>query len=389
MAKDSGWNDKLIHWYETVKRDLPWRHTQNPYHIWISEIMLQQTRVEAVIAYYNRFLQLFPTIETLAEAPQDTVLKAWEGLGYYSRARNIHKAAQVISTTLSGKFPAAYDELLKLPGIGEYTAGAIASIAYGLPVPAIDGNVKRVFSRFKGIRENVNQPSVLRAMRRQLTDAIPKNKASVFNQALMELGATICIPRTPRCANCPLRNDCDACAAGDAEQLPVMDRKKPPQEVAVAVCLLTFKGSILVFQRKERLLQGLYVFGLIENTDTSQEAQHIWAERGLQMRFMADMGDAKHIFTHRIWNMNVFHFELTQKPNNAFLQEYNAQLVELAQLESAAPSHRYESGESSSACNIESGNLMPYAPRYALRTFSSSKRSFALPDIEIFPFSST
>jgi len=328
----TGWPGALIKWYETYKRDLPWRHTGDPYKIWISEIMLQQTRVDAVIAYYRRFLQAFPTVHALASAPEETVLKAWEGLGYYSRARNLHKAAKIISASLSGTFPATFEELIKLPGIGDYTAGAIASIAFGEAVPAIDGNVKRVTSRILGLRENINQPSVMRDIRQTLMDAMPRGKASTFNQSLMELGAMICIPRSPRCNACPLTRFCDAYAAGDADSLPVMEPKKPPLEIAVAVCLMTYHDNILLFKRQERMLHGLYVFGLAEDAPTPGDALAYWAECGLKLRYLGDMGDARHVFTHRIWEMKLLHFQLLSLPDDAFLQQHGALLANREQL---------------------------------------------------------
>ncbi|MBN1776893.1 MAG: A/G-specific adenine glycosylase [Clostridiales bacterium] len=332
MTPRNEWIPALLCWYETAKRDLPWRRTGDPYAVWISEIMLQQTRVEAVIAYYRRFLKAFPTIQALADAPQETVLKAWEGLGYYSRARNMHKAAKMICDSYGGVFPGSYAELRKLPGIGGYTAGAIASIAFGKPVPAVDGNVKRVASRLFGIRENVNRPAVIRVIRGALTGAIPDGQAALFNQALMELGATVCIPHTPHCETCPLAGYCDAYAAGDADSLPVIDRKKPPREVSVAVCLITHHNAVLVFKRRERLLQGLYVFGLAEDITDTAGAQNHLAERGLKTRFIADLGNARHVFTHRVWNMTIYRFELLKSPGAAFLRENDALLVEKKQL---------------------------------------------------------
>ncbi len=332
MTPHNEWVPRLIGWYAQTKRDLPWRRTRDPYAVWISEIMLQQTRVEAVIGYYQRFLQAFPTVSALAEAPQETVLKAWEGLGYYSRARNLHSAAKQVASSLSGAFPVTYGELRKLPGIGDYTAGAIASIAFGEAAPAIDGNVKRVASRLFGIRENVNRPSALRGIRQTLTEAIPEGQASSFNQALMELGATVCIPRAPRCDNCPLTACCDAFAAGDADSLPVLDPKKPPTAVQLAVCLMTYENKILLFRRRERLLHGLYVFGLAEDAAAAQDAAAYWAQRGLSLRLIAAMGSARHVFTHRVWEMDLLHFRMTEKPSPAFLHEHDALLADSAQL---------------------------------------------------------
>ena len=294
--------------------------------------MLQQTRAEAVTAYYRRFLQQFPTVDALAAAPLESVLKAWEGLGYYSRARNMQKAAQEVANALSGRFPQTYEDLRKLPGIGDYTAGAVASIAFGESVPAIDGNVKRVASRLFGIRENINRPAVVRSLRKTLTQAIPSGKVSAFNQALMELGATVCIPRTPRCDVCPLSKYCDAYSAGDADSLPVMEAKKPPRPVDVAVCLMTYENRILLFKRTERLLHGLYVFGLVEDEATVNGAREYWIERGLKLRDPEDLGEARHVFTHRVWEMRIFHYRLAEPPNAQFLQEHNALLANPAQI---------------------------------------------------------
>jgi A/G-specific adenine glycosylase len=332
LTPHNEWVSLLLDWYAKAKRDLPWRRTRDPYAVWISEIMLQQTRVEAVIAYYRRFLQAFPTVHALAEAPQEAVLKAWEGLGYYSRARNMHKTAKLVAESPAGAFPNNYDELIKLPGIGEYTAGALASIAFGEAAPAVDGNVKRVASRLFGIRENVNRPSALRGIRDTLTRAIPKGQASAFNQALMELGATVCIPRAPRCEACPLAALCDAFSAGDADSLPVLDPKKPPVAVEVAVCLMTLENKILLFRRKERLLHGLYVFGLAEDAAGPDDAAAYWAQRGLKLRFVADMGGARHVFTHRVWEMKLLHFALTEEPSPEFLRGHDALLADSTQL---------------------------------------------------------
>lgn len=221
------YSDLLLKWYNKVKRDLPWRHTKDPYHIWLSEIMLQQTRVETVKVYYARFLKMFPTVSDLANAPQEQVLKAWEGLGYYSRARNLQKAAQVIMEEHHGCFPDTYEAILALPGIGPYTAGAISSIAFGIPVPAIDGNVYRVSSRFFGVREDVGSPAVQKEIRHLVQESIPTENPGDYNQALMELGATICSPGMPACDLCPWNEHCDACMEGDAEVLPVHEKKTP------------------------------------------------------------------------------------------------------------------------------------------------------------------
>ena len=307
----------LLAWYDKEKRDLPWRRTKNPYHIWLSEIMLQQTRVETVKGYYARFLTLFPTVEKLADAPEEQVLKAWEGLGYYSRARNLQKAARVIMTEHGGVFPSSYEQILALPGIGPYTAGAIGSIAFGLSVPAVDGNVYRVASRFFGVREDVGIPAVQKEIRRLVEESIPSDRPGDYNQALMELGATHCSPGTPACERCPWYELCDACAEGDADVLPVHEKKKPPKQIDMAVCLLTYGNRVYVTRREERMLRGLYVFQLIEDENRPSVAEEILRENGFVCRFAENLGEAKHVFTHRVWNMKILHFELESIPESA------------------------------------------------------------------------
>jgi len=317
----------LLDWYQSVRRDLPWRRTKDPYRIWLSEIMLQQTRVETVKGYYARFLEWFPAVEDLARAEQEKVLKAWEGLGYYSRARNLQKAAQVITEQYGGVFPSTYEEILALPGIGPYTAGAIGSIAFGLPVPAVDGNVYRVASRFFGVREDVGIPKVQKEIRRLVTQSIPLENPGDYNQALMELGATLCCPGTPKCDLCPWHELCDACLEGDQDVLPIHEKKKPPKQMDMAVCLLTHEGRILTMRRSERMLNGLSVFYLVEDENHPGPVAELLKECGLKISFAKDMGEAKHVFTHRVWNMKLLHFELLEKPSDEWLLEQQARLV--------------------------------------------------------------
>ncbi len=328
-------DDKLLlNWYDAVKRDLPWRRTKDPYRIWLSEIMLQQTRVETVKGYYARFLEWFPTVAELAAAPQEQVLKAWEGLGYYSRARNLQKAAQKICDVYDGRFPSAYDDLLALPGVGAYTAGAIGSIAFGLCVPAVDGNVYRVAARFYGVREDVGIPSVQKRIWTLVKESIPADRPGDYNQALMELGATHCCPGTPRCDLCPWNERCDACAEGDADVLPVHEKKKPPKQIEMAVCLLTVQNSILVMRRKERMLSGLYVFYLLEEETRPKQAETLLAEQGLCASFVQTLGETKHVFTHRVWNMKLLHYELRQRPDARLLEKLDARLLTLEEMAS-------------------------------------------------------
>ena len=319
--------EPLLAWYDAVRRDLPWRHTRDPYRIWLSEIMLQQTRTETVKSYYNRFLVLFPTVADLAHAPQEQVLKAWEGLGYYSRARNLQKAAQVIMSVHGGAFPTSYEGLLSLPGVGPYTAGAIGSIAFGLRIPAVDGNVYRVASRFYGIREDVGRPVVQRRIRDRVTADIPADRPGDYNQALMELGATLCHPGEPDCDDCPWRGLCDAAREGDAALLPVHEKKRPPKRVDVAVCLLTWKRRVLVTRRDERMLGGLYVFCLLEDETRPERAEALLREAGLPCRFTEDLGRARHVFTHRVWEMQLWHFSLEDEPSPQALEACGGRMV--------------------------------------------------------------
>jgi len=222
----------LLAWYDRDKRPLPWRDQPDPYRIWLSEVMLQQTRIEAVRGYYDRFLERFPTVEALAAAPLDAVLHAWAGLGYYSRARNLHRAAQMVAFERGGRFPDTADELAELPGVGRYTAGAIASIAFGRRAPVVDGNVARVLSRLAGLAGDVRSPVVSRRLWALAAEWIDAERPGDFNQALMELGETICVPRSPDCARCPVRARCAAHRQGRVAELPTP--RRPPERPEVA-----------------------------------------------------------------------------------------------------------------------------------------------------------
>jgi len=299
---------QLLPWYNQNKRALPFRGTLDPYAVWISEIMLQQTRTETVAGYYTRFLERFPTVADLAAAQEQDVLKYWEGLGYYSRARNLHRAARLIMEQHGGRFPRAFDDVRALPGIGDYTAAAICSIAFSLPFPAVDGNLTRVISRVHGIREDVDIPSVKREIARLARENIDPDHPGDWNQALMDIGATICVPGTPDCTRCPLQPHCDACAQEDADLLPVRAAAKPPVPVEVGVGLVTYGSSVLVQQRDTALLRGLWVFVLSEGDSSCSALERKLRSLGFSARFAGDLGEAKHVFTHRIWNMRLYHF---------------------------------------------------------------------------------
>lgn len=254
-------SSRLLNWYRLQKRTLPWRGHPDPYAVWVSEIMLQQTRVETVIPYFEKWMRLFPTITALAEASEQSVLNAWEGLGYYSRARNLHKAAQIIASQHHGELPRDLDELRKLPGIGRYTLGAIASIAFDMRVPALDGNIKRVYARVFDISEPVDSPGGEKILWELAEKHLPKKEAGDYNQALMDLGASICIPKNPRCLICPLMKVCKARQNGTQNERPLkMPKKNVPHHVHVAGLMIR-RGRVLLARRPSKgLLGGMWEF---------------------------------------------------------------------------------------------------------------------------------
>lgn len=302
----------LLRWYDQHARVLPWRGIRNAYHTWVSETMLQQTRVETVLSYYQRFIDRFPTVEALAAAPEDEVLKLWEGLGYYRRARNLHKGAQQVVSEFGGVMPSDVKELLRISGIGEYTAGAIASIAFDQPVPAVDGNVIRVVSRVAGIRENVGVPSVKRRIAQEAAALVPQERPGDFNQAMMDLGATICVPGTPSCERCPVAEKCDAYREGDAEDIPELPRKNPPKVIDYDLCLIFNGDRVLMRQRTETMLQGLWVYPMLEDHHTIKQLPPLVKRRiGLPVTDVQSAGEAKHIFTHQVWQMKLYTMQTT------------------------------------------------------------------------------
>lgn len=250
----------LVAWFRRGHRDMPWRHTKDPYRIWISEIMLQQTTVAAVIPYYQRFLERFPTVAALAEAPLADVLSRWSGLGYYSRARNLKKAAEQVHTTHRGRVPDTYDAIRALPGIGDYTAGAILSIAYDVPVPVLDGNVARVLSRLFLLGGDPKQTAVRKDLRARAAALVPADAPGDFNQALMELGATVCTPRSPTCDVCPLARHCQAKATGRVAEFPFVAPRAKPVPVRLAAALIGQDGAYLMVRRTAKLMRDLFEF---------------------------------------------------------------------------------------------------------------------------------
>lgn len=297
--------EPLLEWYENNKRTLPWREAVSPYRVWISEIMLQQTRVEAVKPYFERFINVLPTIQALAECPEEQLLKLWEGLGYYNRVRNMQKAAQTVMEEYGGKLPADYEELLKLKGIGHYTAGAIASIAYGIPVPAVDGNVLRVIMRLTGDDSDIMKQSVKTKVENALLPVMPQDAAGAFNQALMELGATVCVPNgAPNCEACPWQSFCLACKNGSFDRLPVKSKAKPRKIEARTVLLIRDGENVVLNKRPQKgLLAGLYEFPNVLGKLTREEALRQVRQMGLHPLHIKELENAVHIFSHVEWHM--------------------------------------------------------------------------------------
>ena len=295
-------SEVLLSWYDANRRELPWRGEKEPYRIWLSEIMLQQTQTETVRGYYSRFLERFPNVEALADAPEEAVLKLWEGLGYYSRARNLHAAAKVVAHAPGGVFPKDAAGLRGLPGIGPYAANAIASIAYGEPVPALDGNQARVLSRVLAWEPELRTPFDLLA---PATELLSKARPGDYNQALMDLGAMICLPKAPKCDICPVSAHCKACAADAALEYPRKPAPIKKKEQDWTILLINTGNKILVRRRPKGLLGGLYEFCAIEGhfPDARRLALAL-TQRGFQnVRVLERLPDARHVFTHLIWKM--------------------------------------------------------------------------------------
>ncbi len=304
---------RLLAWYAKNKRDLPWRReAHNPYRVWISEIMLQQTQVATVIPYYKRFVARFPNVRSLAQAKLDDVLKVWEGAGYYARARNLHRAAKEIVTRFGGALPSTVDELLTLPGIGRYTAGAIASIAFQRDAPVLDGNVTRVLCRYFRIGDDPKSGKTQKRLWQLVEDLLPRGRADAFNQGLMELGATVCTPRNPQCQACPLNRMCEARRLGVQEKFPTKpkERKTPHHKVAVGV--IWKRGRILIAQRlADEMLGGLWEFpgGHRERNESLQACvrREVREELDIRIKVEEEFAAVDHAYSHFKITMHAFH----------------------------------------------------------------------------------
>ena len=296
----------LLSWYRATRRELPWRAEPTPYRVWVSEIMLQQTRIEAVIPYYERFMAELPDVAALAAAPEERLLKLWEGLGYYSRARNLKKAAERVTAEHGGALPADAAALRKLPGIGDYTAGAIASIAFGLPEPAVDGNVLRVVMRLTACGDDVLEQRTRRRVAGELRAVYPSGgDAGLLTEALMELGETLCLPNAePRCKSCPLRELCLARLRGETAAYPVRSPKKERRREEKTVLLLRCGDRWALRRRGESgLLAGLWEFPCLEGRPGEDALRAALAAQGLAVTALRPCGEAKHVFTHVEWYM--------------------------------------------------------------------------------------
>ena len=300
--------ERLLLWFDKSKRVLPWRENPTPYRVWISEIMLQQTRVEAVRPYFERFIAALPDISALAECSEETLLKLWEGLGYYNRARNLKRAAICLVESSRRTLPETYEELIKLPGIGSYTAGAIASIAYGEQKPAVDGNVLRVLSRVLLYEKDVLSQKAKREMEDFVLDLLPKERPGDFNQALMELGAVVCVPNgSPNCESCPLQDLCGAFREDKISRFPVKAKKAKRKIEEKTVFLLQTDKKVALHKRDSRgLLAGLYEFPNTAGHLTQEEALKWVREQGLEPIYIEPLEDAKHIFSHVEWHMKAY-----------------------------------------------------------------------------------
>lgn len=303
----------LVTWYEAEKRDLPWRRERDPYKIWVSEIMLQQTRVDTVIPFFHQFMEQFPTVESLAYADEEAVMKAWEGLGYYSRARNLQSAVREVAESYGGTVPADKEEFLSLKGVGPYTGGAVLSIAYGLPEPAVDGNVMRVMSRLLALWDDIAKPASRKVFEQAVRHVMYEEDPSSFNQALMELGATVCTPTSPACLLCPVQNHCEAFEQGVQRELPVKTKKKSDKKVRMgAVVLQAPDGTVLIEKRPEKgLLANLWQFPNVElpvgvNPRAALES-FIQAEFGMTAQIQSEKStEIIHVFSHLTWEIDVY-----------------------------------------------------------------------------------
>ncbi|MGB4659481.1 MAG: A/G-specific adenine glycosylase [Mobilitalea sp.] len=305
----------LLSWFDYNARILEWRDNPKPYYVWVSEIMLQQTRVEAVKGYFDRFIAALPDIESLAGVEEEKLLKLWEGLGYYNRVRNLQKAAQQVVSEYGGELPADYDKLLQLPGIGAYTAGAIASIAFQIPIPAVDGNVLRVMKRIAGSYDDITKENIKKQLTQDLQAIMPKDRPGDFNQAIMDLGATVCFPNgKPLCEKCPIMHLCKAFHQDLTMQIPVKPAKKERRREDKTILLIEYQDRYAIHKREAKgLLAGLWELPSIEGKLNDEKVDKWLKEQGLSSGSTTKLGEAKHIFSHIEWHMIGYHVILKEE----------------------------------------------------------------------------
>ena len=333
--------EPLLQWYYSNRRILPWREDPTPYQVCISEMMLQQTRVEAVKEYYRRVLEELPGISDLAKADEEQLLKLWEGLGYYSRVRNLKKAAQEVETQFHGELPQEYDLLIRLPGIGSYTAGAIASIAYGKKQPAVDGNVLRVITRVSGDESDISKESFKKDMRNRLLSIMPENRAGEFNQALMDLGAMVCLPNgTPLCGQCPWRELCVARQLDKTNIIPVKAKKKERRIEEKTILIVQYEDKILLHKRGEKgLLAGMYEFPSMNDYQNRKQVLAYLNTIGIRSIRMKTGPESKHIFSHIEWHMKSYVIKVDELETEDMVsrKDPNWQFVNRNMIEKAYP----------------------------------------------------
>lgn len=310
----------LLAWYRERKRDLPFRRTRDPWAILVAEVLLQRTRMAAGLPYYERFLRTFPTPRDLAAASETAVLRAWEGLGFYRRARNLHRAAKDIVERHGGELPRSFDALRALPGVGDYTAGAVGSIAFGLPLPAVDGNVRRVLARVYTIQVDVARGAGARTVRELAASLVPETSPGTWNQALMELGATVCVPRAPHCPRCPIRGECVAFAEGLQDELPRTAARGPAPVVRVVFAVVRDGDSVLLVRRESGLHTGMY--GLPGGEREPGESEHlaVWRHlraHGLRPASLERLAPVRHAFSHLRWEGTAYRCQASGKPHGA------------------------------------------------------------------------
>lgn len=306
---------KILDWYKINHRKLPWRENTDPYRIWISEIMLQQTQVITVIDYFNRFVKKYPTVGDLANADEDSVLKLWEGLGYYSRARRLIPCAKMLIEDFDGSFPKDYSQMLKLPGIGSYTAGAVLSIAFNMKLPAVDGNVMRVYSRVFDMDNDVSDAKSKKVFEEKVYETLPNDRRH-YNQALMELGARICTPKNPKCMDCPIQSSCSAFKKGNQAHRPIKTKKIKKRHENIAVCCIKCDGKILLMKRPgEGLLAGMWAFPCVSYETSSEGIIEDYLMNNFQIHVhdLVEKSFTKHVYTHLVWHMTLYEMTIEKQ----------------------------------------------------------------------------